>query len=143
MTVITLTELLPFFLVLAIVYGALEFSGFTKNRGVITIISLVIAFFAVSSSQAVAFINSAMPYMAGLFILVFFLGFIKSFFKGTKDWTLIIIILILVLVFLSSLGYDLVSNWSPGSWLSNENFFIIIGLVIFVLILYAAYSKKG
>jgi len=39
---ITLSLAIPFFFVLAVVYGALEVSGVFKNRAVISIISIII-----------------------------------------------------------------------------------------------------
>jgi len=81
MAFLDLQVMLPFFLVLAIVYGALEVAKVFENRGVKGIIAVVIAFFSVSSAEIVAVINSVLPYAALFFVGFFFLAFLASFFK--------------------------------------------------------------
>jgi EamA domain-containing membrane protein RarD len=98
--------LLPFLFVLAIVYGALEFSDVFKNRTVKFIIAVVLGFFAISSAEVLAFIYNVLPYAAVFFVAFFFLGFIRKFFKKEKgeknDYKLLMICAALVLIFLSS-----------------------------------------
>lgn len=142
MAVLEIATLLPFFLVLALVYGSLEVSGIFKNKGVKGVIAIVLAFFAVSSPPVVAFINEIMPYIAVFFIVVFLAGFLSSFFKGKgdgkeRDWILIVIILALGLIFLT--GQDSFSIFT----LQDQNFIAMAVLLVIVLLFYGVYKIKG
>lgn len=151
-----MTLAVPFFLVFAIVYGALEVSGvFSRkeegrkvtNKKVNAIIALVLGFFAITSEQVVGLTYMFMPYAAVLFIIVFFLGFILSPFRGKeeeKDYSLIAIIAMLVILFLASQGQEMLIDLFPALGISGENFFTIAGLLLIIAVLYAAYqhSKK-
>ena len=141
------TTMVPFLFVLAIVYGALEVSGVFKNKGVKAIISLALAFFAISSATTMAFISAILPYAAIFFIAFFLLGFALSFFKdkggkAPKDWTLIAVVLLLVAVFLTNYGYGWIQDNLPG--MDSENFVAAAGVILILVIFYAAYQKtKG
>jgi len=132
--------LLPFFFVLAIVYGALEISSVFTNRGVKAIISVVLAFFAISSPAAIGFILFLIPYATIFFIAFFFLGFVLSVFKakggGERDYALVIIGAALLLLFISSEEYLDIIN------IQDENFIGTIVFLIIMLILLAAYKIK-
>ena len=134
-----LTTMLPFFLVLAIVYGALEVSKVFQNKGVKAIIAVVIAFFSISSPAVVEFLFSILPYAALFFIAFFFLGFISSFLKGKegekKDVGLVLVVLALVLIFLAS-QQNIIA-------IGDQNLVGVIVLLVVVLILYAGYQAKG
>ncbi len=139
MVVLDFGSMIPFFFVLALVYGSMEVAEVFKNRGVKVVISVAVAFFAVSSPQVVELINWVMPYAAIFFIAFFLLGFVMSFFKGkggeSKDYIPILVILALVLVFLGSQeGLGFLS-------LDDPNFLGMIVLLVIVLILYAAYKS--
>lgn len=138
-------QLIPFFFVLAIVYGALEISNVFKNKAVNAIISIAIALFAIISPGVTAFIYQILPVAAIVFVIVFFLGFMKSFFGGKgdkdKDYTLPVIIVGLVLIFIVSQSEN-ISRWIPQlSFLSNENFIVIVILAAIGFALYATYKK--
>ena len=135
-----LTLAMPFLFILAIVYGALEMSGVFKNKAVNAIIAIVISFFAISSSQFIEFIYSILPYAAILFVVVFFLGFITSPFRGKgrekkgMDYTLLAVVAGLVLIFLAN---------QPGILnLQDSNLITLIGFIIIIVIFYAAYKQK-
>jgi len=138
--------LLPFFLVLAIVYGALEVSKVFKNRAVKGIIAVVFAFFSVTNTQVVSFINSILPYAAGFFVVIFLIWIVLKPIRGEKkegekrrgDPVLVIIVLGLVLIILARLQS---TNYFPSSSiLSNENLIWIIGIIIVAVVLYKAYK---
>ncbi|UCD02942.1 MAG: hypothetical protein JSV63_04125, partial [Candidatus Aenigmatarchaeota archaeon] len=74
----TLETLLPFLLILAVAYGALETVGLFRNRAVKAIIAVVIAFFGIVNYSVVQLINSFLPYVAILFLLVFIIGFARK-----------------------------------------------------------------
>jgi len=144
----SLELLLPFFLVLAIIYGALEVSKVFKNRAVNGIIAVVFAFFSIMNSQVVAFINSILPYAAGFFVVLFLIWIVlkplrgggKEGGKGT-DPVLIIVILVLVMVILARMQTtDILPS---SSLLSNSNLIWIIGILIVAVILWKAYKMKN
>ena len=137
---------LPFLLVLAIVYGALDLSGLFRKNAVNLLISLVIAFLAMSNTSVAATVAAIMPWAALLFIAVFFIKFLLSIFKskGERDYTLLIIVLGLVVIFMLGQGTQLVQDWMPpGFPVTEENFLLIIGVVIIIAIFYAAYRMKS
>jgi len=141
MNVFDLNIMLPFFFVLAIVYGALEVSGVFKNKGVKGIIALVIAFFSVSSPAVVEIINSLLPYAALFFIVFFFLGFAVSALKGKDkerkiDFGLLVAVLALVLIFLSNQQNIGIIN------IQDQNFIGMLVLLVIAAIVYAAYKKE-
>ena len=136
-----LAIMLTFLFVLAIVYGALELSDVFKNRAVIGIISLVLAFFAISSVQIVELISQAFPYLALLFIGVFLLKFIFSLFKGggERDYTLMALTLALVLIFLANQHSEIV-RWL-GSGANADNFTGLVALLAIIFIFYGVYRS--
>lgn len=137
-------QLLPFFFVLAVVYGALEVSKIFKSSGVKGIISVVIALFAVVSPGVAEFIYQVLPYAVIFFVVFFFIGFVRSFFKGKegekRDYILPIIIGGLIIIFLSSQGDALKNLFPSAGFLSNDNFIVAVILVVILMILYAAYK---
>lgn len=142
-------QMIPFLFVLAVVYGALDFSGVFNKNSVKGIISLAIALFALTSQFVIDFIYGVLPYAVILFIVVFFLAFLAKLFGGRKkegekggerDWSLIVIVVILVLIFLASQGTDLVSTFLPS--MPVENLMYGVGLVLILLIFYAVYQAQ-
>lgn len=142
----TLNFLLPFLLVLAIVYGALEMSGPIKNKAARFIISLVLAIFAATYEPAVVMINQLLPYAAGLFVVVFLLGFIKSLFRGEKgketDFTLLAIIAGLAAIFFAGpVGSGLFGTAASLGPISSENLAAAAGLLFVLIMLVVAYKN--
>ena len=139
-------ELIPFLFVFAIVYGSLELSKVFKNKGVNGVISIVVALFTMINPGVSAFIYGVMPYAIALFVVVFFIGFIRGLFsdkKGDKDYTLPVIIVGLILIFLAS-QRETISRWMPSlSFLSSDNFVVVMVLFLIAIILYATYKKTG
>jgi hypothetical protein len=93
---------IPFFFLLAVAYGSLEFSGMFKNKAVNGMIALAVAAVSITNQPTVDFINQYLPFAGGLFALLFFFGFmLKSFGikkDQKKDWTLISFSLIVLLI---------------------------------------------
>jgi hypothetical protein len=141
MVFLDLGLMLPFFFVLAIVYGSLEVSGVFRNRGVKGIVAVVVAFFSISSPAVVGFVNFLLPYAAMFFIAFFFLGLLFSFFRGKgegkKDggnFALLAVILALALIFLSNQENLRIIS------LGDRNFVGMAALLVIVLVLYSAYQ---
>ena len=137
--------LLPFVFVLAITYGALDIASVFKKNAVNLLIAVVIAFFAVSNAQMVQFVTGIMPWAAMLFIVIFFIKFIASLFRGAgeKDWTMLMAVLGLIAVFMLSQGTQLIQDWLPSGFpVSEDNMVLIIGLVIIIAIFFAAYKNR-
>ena len=128
---------IPFFFMLAIVFGALEVGGVFKNKGVKIIISLVIAAFAATNEQAVQFIFYVLPYATIFFVVVFFLGFIvKSRKEGDKDWFLMAIVLILFLLLLMNFESLTGIAGDLGTTIAT-----VLGVIIVLMVFYAAYQQ--
>ncbi len=136
--------LLPFFLIFAIVYGALEFADIFKNRTVKFIIAAVIGIFSVGSSEGVGLIYSIMPYAAILFVVFFFLGFLVKIFRGKKegeqkskaDYTLLMACIALALIFLAAGGENF------GLSLDKDAIALIV-LAFILLLLLIAYKQPA
>jgi hypothetical protein len=139
---------LPFVFILAIVYGALDVAGTFKKKSVNIIIAVVVAAFAIINTDVIAFIIAIMPLAAMLFIAIFFIKFVLSMFKvkrgEERDYTLIIVILGLLAVFMLSHGTELVEDWLPGGFpITEENLILIIGIILIIAIIMVAYRSKG
>jgi len=133
--IFSMNILLPLLLIVAIVYGALETVGMFRNRAVKTIIAVVMGFIAVSDSGVVSMIYNFLPLVTIFFIIFFTLGFFKkSLGKGGTDNELKIIVMVLVLLLAASLGN------SSGFFQAYPDLIWIIGVVVFLAILYAAYK---
>lgn len=135
--IFSIQTMLPFFFVLAVVYGALETAGVFSNRSLKAVISAVMAFFAISNAYVMGLIYSFLPYAAILFIAVFIFGFVKRSLGGKeRDNTLIVIIMTLFLLLLASfsIGAENIYDRTEFLWL--------LGIIVFLAILYAAYKMK-
>lgn len=134
----TLEYLLPFMLVVAIVYGALETAGMFRNRAVKAILAVVLGFFSVMNYSVVQMINSFLPFAAIVFVFIFLAGYLKKSLSGgrDKDNTLIIIVLGLGLLFVASLA----SSSGGFNLYQYTDFLWLIGVVVVIAILYAAYK---
>ncbi len=144
---ITLPEfLLQFFFTLAVTYGALQMSKVMGSKPNM-LVAIVLGFFAVSNQAVVDWVNAVLPYAAIFFVVVFFLGFLFSVISKKaeeKDYTLIIIVAALILLFLAGQGWELVQDYVPnGKFLDAENFAFLAGLILVILILFAAYRREG
>ena len=139
MNFVSMEILLPFMLVLAVSYGALETAGMFRNRAIKAIIAVVVAFFAMTNYMIVQTINSMLPYVAIIFLLVFIVGFAKRSLSGSeKDNTMIIIMMVLLMLLVAS-----ISNSYGGFGLYQYTEFLwLIGVVFVLAILFAAYKMK-
>jgi small-conductance mechanosensitive channel len=141
---LSLELMLPFFLVLAITYGALEVSKVFANRAVKAILAVVFAFFAILNSQVVTFINSILPYAAVSFVVIFLIWIVLKPIRGDGkdkkgiDPVLIIVVLVLILVVLARL--QMTDYFPSTSVLSNENIIWIVGIIIVAYILWKAFK---
>jgi len=139
-----MTFILPFLFILALVYGALDISSVFRNKAVNALIAVVIAFFAVSNAGITEMIIGVMPWAALLFIAIFFVKFVLNAFKPGKegrDYTLLLAMLALLGVFMASQGTELINDWLPsGSPISEENFILIIGIIVILGIIITAYN---
>ena len=142
-----ISTLVPFLFVLALTYGALELSGVFKKKQVNTIIALAMAFYTMTNTMLLNFIDSVLPYAIFMVIIIFFLGFIMKFFQGKKegdrDYTLIILVLFLFLIVAANYGLGFIENMVPG--ISQEELMTGIGIAVIMIILYSVYRlwNKG
>lgn len=135
---LALETLLPFLLVLAVVYGAMDTAKMFSNRALKTIISVVMAFFAISDSSVVAMLNAMLPYAAIFFILIFVAGYVKRSLGGKQgqDNTMVIIIIVLALLLMASYAR------AEGGMYEYSEFFWFVGVIAIISIFYAAYKMK-
>ena len=142
---------IPFFFLLAVVYGALGISGLFKNRAVNAIIALAIAFFGMTYQPFITWLYLIMPYAIGLFIAVFFLGFLYKLFSSKKkgeprDYTLIMIVIGLFLILFVRFGED-IETWTTmlGMPVTYDSLVGIVGIVVLIAFFYGAYklSRQG
>ncbi len=138
----TLMFLLPFLLMLGIVYGALQMGSPIKNKGANFIIALVLALFAATYQPALDAINALLPYAVVLFVVVFILGFVWKGVKDKKiDFTLLAIVAGLAAIFLASpMGQDIFSAASSYGPLSSDNLAAAAGLLFVLIMLVVAYK---
>lgn len=134
---------IPFFFVLAVVYGALQFSGIFQNKAAMAIIAIVIGLFAATNETLVSFIMQIFVPATVFFIFFFFVGFLYSIFKkkAEKDYTLFVVFVALVLLYMvnsSTGGFD--ETLFMGITL-NQNFIVLVGLILILMIFYATYRK--
>lgn len=134
---------IAFIFVFAIVYGGLEVSKVFKNKGVMSVIALVIAFFAITSQITLNFLQEFLPIAVIIFIIVFIIAIIvKPFKSGGKfeiDFTLLAVVGVLILLLLAS-GFTIPSgNILPG--LPTSDLLTAVGVIIVLLILVAAYKS--
>jgi membrane-associated HD superfamily phosphohydrolase len=144
-SMLSMETLLPFFLVLAITYGALEVSKVFANRGVKAIIAVVFAFFAILNSQVIAFINSILPYAAVFFVVIFLVWIVLKPLRGEKkpgdkgrDPVILVVILVLVLIVLARL--QATGNLPSYGFFTSENLIWIVGLAIVAFVIYKVYK---
>lgn len=135
---LALETLLPFLLVLAVVYGAMDTAKMFRNRALKTIIAVVMAFFAISDSSVVAMLNSMLPYTAIFFILIFVAGYVKRSLGGQpgQDNTIVIIVIVLALLLMATYAR------AEGGMYDYSEFFWFVGVIAIISILYAAYKMK-
>lgn len=142
---LSLEVMLPFFLVLAVIYGVLGVSNVFKNRAVNGIIALVFAFFSIMNPQVVSFINSILPYAAGLFVILFIIALVLKPLKGSGgiggiDPVLFIVIIVLALVAIARFGDE---GYLQNTMLSDPNLLWIGGFLVIILIFWKAYKMGG
>ena len=142
MALLDLGFMLPFFLILAVVYGALEVSGVFKNKGVKGIIAIVFGFFGATSTLVTGFLIPLLPYLTIFFLAFFLIGFVISALKGDEkkerkiDWSMLGIIAMLALLLLSSGVYEEAVTLS-------ENVIGTAALAAVGMIFYSIYKRKG
>lgn len=142
-----MVSILPFFFVFAIVYGSLGVSSIFDRR-INMIIAVVLAFFAISSAEVTNFIYQVLPYAAVFFMIFFFIGFVIKVLKGkgkdggTTNWELIIVVVGLILMVLATQGMSFFNNMLPGGSDAFNNLATLIGIVLILVIIYAAYKHK-
>jgi hypothetical protein len=143
-SMLSMELILPFMLVLAITYGALEVSKVFGNRAVKAILAVVFAFFAILNYQVVSFINSILPYAAVFFVVIFLVWIVLKPIMGKKgegekrDPIILVVILVLVLIVLARL--QTTGNLPSYGVFSSENLIWIIGIIIVAFVLYKVYK---
>jgi hypothetical protein len=124
---------LPFFFLLAIVYGGLDVAQVIHNKGAKAIIAVAVAFAGALTPGVAEIVTTFMPLAAIFFIAVFFLGFVGRMVAGKdKDVVPLIVILGLGVIWLSTTDIAI-----------DENILGLMILVILALLFYASYKAGG
>ncbi|MCD6215557.1 MAG: hypothetical protein J7J92_00590 [Candidatus Aenigmarchaeota archaeon] len=129
-----------FLFVFAVVYAVLIYSAILKQKNINVLLSLVIAFFAVSYQPFVSMITEFMPFASIILVILFFVLFLKKIFdkektKGNNE--IIAILFILLLVVGSTWGQ--IKSYLP---FASDNILWIIGILAFLLMLYVGTSGE-
>ncbi len=147
----SLQPFLPFFFVLAVVFGTLSISNVFKRsdgrpmNSVNFIIALVFAFFAAGYQPFVAFFFANFGAVLWAFIIIFFIAFIleaiglrrKKVPKGKEDVPIMMGGVIIML--LATVGFAYISELEIPV-VGTENFMVILGIILLLLVLYYAYE---
>lgn len=146
------TFIIPFMFTLAVVFGVLELAlGRTvmKNRAVLAIISLAIAFFAASYSPFVSALNAYLPSVTWFFIVMFFIAFVFELFglrkpSGREERGKSLAVLGVLLLLLFAIGLSVLQAFPVEMPLigGGENIILLVGLVFIIAIFWTALSMK-
>ncbi|MEM7819906.1 MAG: hypothetical protein QXD48_03700 [Candidatus Aenigmatarchaeota archaeon] len=142
---ITITYVASFFFIFAIIFGILNYVkvlGFSKN--VNAIIAVVIAFFSIAYEPFVFSMQEYMPFVAVIFVVVFFILFLKKVFgkdeKETYDAFPMAVSLGIMLLFVGIFWQQL-SGFLPYG-IDPMNALWIIGILIIIVIFWTASKHK-
>jgi len=152
LTILQTTEaFIPFLFVLAIVFGVIEITHVFRNRGVIFLISLALAFFTVTSTNFVSMFPSYAGIITPIFIIIFFIAFILQIFglrrprlpnePSREPEALVIIGAILFL--LLSLGFVYSSYIPVLPFVGGGSNVVILAAIIFILVIFWVAFKAG
>ena len=136
-----------FLLVFGVVFGMLVYSKIGDfSRKINAVIALAFAFFAVVYEPLVLGLQQYMPIAIILFVVLFFVVFLKKIFEGkegqTMNDTLPIAASLGILLLVFMVQGEGIASFLPGGVDVNTMLWII-GIIFAVLIFYAAYSYKG
>ncbi|MFH1431842.1 MAG: hypothetical protein ABIG84_01370 [archaeon] len=142
--------LLPFLLITAITYAIFNYvkakaekkkEDFVLNDKAIGIVSVIIGLFATNHKPLRDMLFKWMPFFIILLIILFLiLLFLKLFESESKDYLPLMILLIIILVTLGAYGTD---NISRALGMDSENIMWSVGVILFLLILWAAYQQHN
>ncbi len=134
---------LPFMLVTGIMYGVFHYvksknKDFVLNNHAIAIISVVIGLFATNNASVRRFLFDWTPVFIILMVIAFVFLFVQKLFQGQdKDYLPVLILLMLTLVAIGAYG---MSNFTQFFGMDAENIMWAVGFILFILILWTAYS---
>ncbi|MFP4115714.1 MAG: hypothetical protein ACLFTQ_00705 [Candidatus Aenigmatarchaeota archaeon] len=140
----TAQPFLPFFFVLAVVFGLLEIVDVFKKNSVNLIISLVFAFFAAGYTPFVEFFFQYFSYILWTFVVLFFIAFFREAlgFKRSKvksgEENLLIMIAGLFLLLLVSVGTQYIPELDLP--IARENLVIFMGTILLVFMFFYAFK---
>jgi hypothetical protein len=139
---------LPFFFVLAVIFGLLEIVDIFKRKSVNLIISLVFAFFAAGYEPFVQIFFNYFSLILWSFIVIFFIAFLmealglkKSKVKHGEENLPVIIggVLILLLV---TIGIQFFPDFNI-SFLSKNDTLLLAGLALLAIMFFYAYRYEN
>jgi hypothetical protein len=136
-----------FLFVFAIIFGVLNYAkvlGFSRN--VNAAVAAVIAFFATAYEPFVMGMQEYMPIIAAIFVVIFFVLFLKKIFgkddKSKPRDSLPIALALAILLLVIGIFWDRISQYIPLEF-DASNALWIIGLIIIVAIFWIAYTHES
>lgn len=145
----TILPLLSTFLfVFAVVFGLLSIAKGKDDKvlfknSVNVIIAIVFAAFAASYEPLVTALQQLIPLAAALLLVLFFFVFLKRLFgskEGQKFDALPFLVVIGFLLLLLGIFWDSLGLSVPG--ISSSNMMWLIGIIIVIMIFFAAYKHS-
>ena len=139
-----LEPFLPFFFVLAIVFGLLQIIDVFNKKSVNLIISLVFASFAAGYKPFIEFFFQYFGLVLWAFIILFFIAFLmravglekSKVKKGEENVPVVMGGIIILLLF--TLGVQFLPEMSIG-FLTKRDIFLIVGIGLLALMFFYAY----
>lgn len=137
---------LPFLFVIAVIYGLLSLVDVFKKKSVNFIISLVFALFAAGYQPFVNFFFLNFGNVLWSFVILFFVAFIfkalgltgkRKIPPGKENVPMVIATIIII--FLAAFGFAYIKELKIPV-IGTENFLVVLGLVLLVIIFYYAYE---
>lgn len=146
-----------FLFIFALVFGILEITKRKKkvdeknfieeklfSERVNALLALTIAFISISYKPFIDFIWGFIPVSSIIFIIFFFIAFIKENLSGKeKDQTLTLVSIGILILILGFFGEFLNFPFLNYYFLSQRDFLWIIGILLVVLLFYFGYISRG
>ena len=131
-----------FLFTLAVVFGMLQIGKVFKNKAVIALISLALAFFASTYSPFVTTLWNYLPSITWFFVGLFFIAFVLELTRKVggegEDRTLTMIVTALALLVFLVIG---ARNVPSLEFIGQQNLLMLVGLIFMLVLFFAAYKS--
>ena len=139
---------ISFLFVFAVIFGVLELVNKRQKGGffprkVNILIAITFGLVAMAYEPLLSFIWSIIPLATVILVVLFFIAFLGELFKQSeeKEFTVIIIVLGILLLIMGAL-WDKIAKILPFQFMNQSDLLWIIGIIIVLLMFYAAYMSQ-